>query len=697
MSAETEGAGPEPDQPSQPPADASPDRDRGAKGEEEQGALEYELPISPLAAARTAFGGNTFNVAGDFLVSDGKRGTVVSVADITAAAADAEATFVEPPSFAGIVEAISSHRVVLVTGRSCGNRVAAAAALRATEHDPILELPAGVPAKTLVDATERACKANPRAGILVYSLDADVLGRLAGFELRRLRGALPAGAAVALTAQAERPEGLGEIATVVGAPPDPVAMVKTAAAARGLPEAARARALAALECMEPPVSPAIAVELLGLAGGSVAGGEELAAMVAGQSPLLDEWLSDRPAARSVAALAAAAALEGLPYSDCEAAEKELARALEGEVEPEPEERRFGPPDSGLPPGVVGRARRSLPTHFGRQEAEVVEIQAPYRRELVLTFLWRKLGSDFRQPFLAWLRDLPAESSWRVAQAAAISAGALFAEDPIMAERELLRPWGLGESARGRDCAALSLGVPVATGADPTAARLLARTWATGSSLALRQVAVLAYGGPLGVWDPGAAAAGHLWDIPFGSPQLGRLADRSMAALAAGGAEAGRARATVIALLLRQAEDRQAQARVYALLPLLLSRLTGGSAMARESLESLLGEAEHESLRGLATLLAQALDTPGGYAGARLAVEVALEALAQSRIGSEAVDLLLAEVRIAGRERGRLPQLESQLGRVLGAKSRGKGQLSEVARSVRDTFDRHDQGGTFVSH
>ena len=267
----------------------------------------------------------------------------------------------------------------------------------------------------------------------------------------------------------------------------------------------------------------------------------------------------------------------------------------------------------------------------------------------------------------------------------------------MAERELLRPWALSESPRQQDCAALALGVPVATGADPTAARLLAKTWAGGASARLQRVAVVAYGGPLGVWDPGAAAPGQLWRIPAETPQLRNLADRSLASLVGGGADAARVRAAVISLLRGQAERRLSQRRVFAILPLLLSRLTGRNGLARDSLRALLGETERESLSELATMLVMAFDAPGGYESAKKAIHITLKALSKGEIDNDTVVRLLAEMRTAGRMRQRLPQFESQLERVLRAEGRGKGQLSAVARSVQGAFYGQDQGGRLVSN
>ena len=682
------------------PGPASADEGEGEAGTEtetraapaeDEGVLdlEVELPAGSIVAKRNANVGNTYFIQGDYRDgTDGER-SLISVADVSDQVAVEAATFVEPGSFAEIVEAIGRKRVAVLTGRSCGNRTAAGAALRACEHNPILELPANVSPAELVDGIERLCKKHRAAGLLIHSLDPEVLGKLAGFELRRLRAALGDTAAVVITV---RDEALAaphahDLPVITGTVPDPGAVLEKAVEAEGLPAAARGCAVEALAALTPPVSPGTVVELAALAGSSEGTGAELAAIVDGRSAALDGWLQGRPTARSVAALAAAAALDGAPSGDFEGAAEVLAQALAGEVDPPSEEKRFGPrAGRDLPADVVGFGRANVPTHFGRQEVEVVRIVPPLRHDLVTGYLWRELDADFRQPYLDWLRLLGGRPNWRLNRGAAVVAGVLFIADPIRIEQELLRPWALEGGRHPRYSASLALGVPAASDSDPLPARALARSWTDADHPNLRRAAIFAYGGPLGTWDTGADAVAHLWRIPAETLELRPAADRALASLATGGRKAARARAAVFGLLLGELDAKPTPRRVYTLLPVLVRRLTAADQTARDSLAGLFDHPERESLGQLATLLARSLDAPAGQKSAMEAMRAVLAATAAGHVDREVLDeLLIPRMRAAAEERGRLPQLESQLGRLLKAEGRSRGSLREVARSTYDAM------------
>jgi hypothetical protein len=406
--------------------------------------------------------------------------------------------------------------------------------------------------------------------------------------------------------------------------------------------------------------------------------------VSGQSTALDEWVAARPTAEHVASLTAAAVLDGVPSTDVEAEAERLEELLEGDVESSGEPRRFGTTSRGWPAGVVGVGRHVFSTHFGRQETEVIQICPPHRRDRVVQYLWDNLGGEFRGPCLDWLRTLPEHGSDRVTSGAAITAGALFIAEPMIAERELLRSWALDGRRSQLACAGLALGVPVALGADPTPSRTLAHTWVTSQNRCFQRVAIDAYGGLLGAWDSGSAAPVHLWRVGVKTPELRHVADVSLAWLVAAGGDAGRARATVISLLAAEAEQKPDPRRSYELLPLVVGRLAGGRRDARESFAALLAGAERESLVKLVGLLAQAFDSPMGHASARAALGVLLDALAANRIDRGAVNRLIREMKAAARP-GRRSALGSQIERALNAARRADGSRSAVADSVHATF------------
>ena len=684
---------------SSPKAAAPPESeaDSGVEGEgpaadgedDETGDPDFELPASTLTAKRNLYSHNTFYIGGDFKDVGGEARGLIPVADVTNEVAATGKVLVEPESFDDVVAAIEANRMAMLTGRGCGNRVAAGAALAAGNRSPILELPADSPVKQLVDAVEQLCEENSCVGFLVHSFDPKQLAALAGFELRRLRGLLAGGrAAIVFTTSSDSIERsqAGELPVLAGIAPDWRAVLGKTAKAMGLPASRREQVEEACEKLPEPVSPGTVVELAELAAQRDLPAAELAVAAGGRSPALDEWLRQQPSARSVAAMGAAATLDGVPSGDFDSAAARLGAALEGEREPAAEEKRFGPADRGLPEGVVRFGRATVATHFGHQETEVVEIEQPHTRDRIVGYLWSQLDADFRRPFVEWLRDLPRVSSGSVVSAAAVTAGTLFAADPIAAERELIRPWALDGRPRQRYCAGLALGVPVARGADPLPARTLAKSWAESSAPSLLRAAIAAYGGPLGIWDPDAAAPTHLWRMAHRASELRRPAERALASLVAGGSEAARTRAAAIALLLAETEDKPVPpTRVYSLLPLLMARLSAGDRKARGSLSALVDGSEPESLTSLATLMAKTFDAPTGQRNAFSATRILLTAISEGRIDRDVLDTLVAEMVAAAAKRGRKPQFESQLARVLRAESRGQNPLREVASSVYDTF------------
>lgn len=664
----------------------SDDEPQGAAEESDEAAdLEIKLPTGSIVAERNVNIGNTYFIHGD---RRGEKRDLISVADVSDQVAEMEAAFVEPETFSELVATIDRKQVIILTGRHCGNRTAAGAALRECEHHPILELPASLAPDELVNGIEQLCKVHRHAGLLIHSLDEDQLGKLAGFELRRLRTALGDTAAVAIAVRGDGGASRArDLPVVAGIPPKPDAVLAKRAEVEGLTTEARERADGALAMLPQPISPGSVVELVALAAGSGATNTEMAAILQGRSSALDEWLQARPTARSVASLAAAATLDGVPSGDFEGAADELAEALAEPVEASAEEKRFGPrANRDLPADLVDFSRATVPTHFGLQDVEVVRIAPPLGRDLVITFLWNQLDAGFRQPYLEWLRRLASQPSRRLIRAAGLTAGSLFIADPLRIERELLSPWAREGGYRARQSTTFALGGFVTKGADPFPARALAQSWLQASTPSLRRAAIFAYGGPLGVWDEGADAAARLWRIAAEAPELQPAADRALASLVAGGRDATRARAAVMGLLLAKLDLKPAPRRVYEVLVLLVRRLTARDQGARNSLAALAGPAEREVFDKFATLLALTLDAPPGRKSALESLRTVLAAISAGHVGREFLDeLLIPQMRIVAGERSRLSQLEAQLERLLKVESRGRGPSSEVARSTYDAM------------
>jgi hypothetical protein len=676
---------------SEPTAPTEAEEERGPADE-----LRHNLSIHQ-AAASSIFNG-PLRVGTMYLGSaDGEARSVLTWWPLRDEFATPPPAFVEPPHFGELLRLLSDQHVVLLTGGGCGSVSVAAATLRSAKHDPIVELSTSPTTRELLAGIKQISVEMPDVGILVPSIGEDALSGFGAAELRRLRGALDQGAVIFTTrAQpvSERPT--HALPTLEAVPPDAVAIVHAHAPAE--PQE-RDRALKALELSgEESIGPGAAVALVDAARGNPsASPEELAELISGRSDALDEWVTERPTAEHVASLAAIVTLDGAPIADIDAEALRLHQLLEGELEPSSEPKRFGAADRGWPAGVVALCHRPVDTYFGVQEAEVAEICPPHRRERLLAQLWDRLGPDFRTAYIEWLSTLAEHPSMRIRSGAAVTAGILFAKEPITAERELLRLWALDGSAALCECAGLALGIPVLLGSDPAPARALAYAWSEPhSGRNRRHAAIAAYGGPLGAWDSGSAAPAHLWRIPSEQPRvldedeaveqirLRSAADSALAGLVVAGAEAGQVRAAVVGLLAAQAEERHERRRAFELLPRIIRRLVRNDELARASLAALLDDAEQASFAELAALLASAFDVPTGFASARSAFLALLDAVAAGRIDQGVVNRVIRAMK-AGARPGRLSALGQQLQRILTVERRRQDAPGRAAREVHDTF------------
>jgi len=681
---------PQPDEPAaEDPADSN--QSEPLPSEEEDEFADPAYKAARTVVERNGIIGNTIVVEGDVISSaegGGQGRSALLFTDITKHV-DAIG-FVEAPSYASVANAVADQPFALLAGSGCGNWVTASVALRRTGHEPILELPGSLPAPELSDLLKRACK-KPKTGVVVDSVDPQTLGSLRGFRLRHLRSALPDGAAVVFTARDLQSDALGdEIPVIEGAPPKGEDMLRSLAETMELPEEALTRAREALKLLPEKISPGMVSDLVNRSAEQQSP-EALAAIVAGKSPVLDEWLAQQPDARALAAVATAAAADGLPSSEFDRAAAALRSLLERNSSPPEEPIRFASRGQGLPIGLATCKPSYVATYFGWQPTEVVEICLPHQSDAVLRYLWRHLDGDFRQPFLQWLRDLPDSFGGRLGFAAARTAGILFSVDPVTIERSLLKPWAMDDRSSIRNCTAFALGMPATLGEDVSSARRLLSHWSNLNSTRLKEAAVAAYGGPLGIWNPSTAAPSRLWEAGWKHPEFAELSNRCLASLFTGGREAERAREATTSLLVARAESQEA-ARVFDVLPFVFVQLTGGGRMARESLEALSSEAEEETRKHLTRLLSHAFDNREGREAAQATLAIFCRAVAAGRINQEVVELLIREMKADAKERGRISELKGQLNQALKAIERKGGAAGEVARSIHDTFYKKDQGG-----
>lgn len=646
-------------------------------------ALAHELPISIEAIHGNSFVASKFNVRGDFIIGSDERRSILPVVDVTAVLEDPRHPLIDSPRLSALAEMLERDRLVALTGHGAGKRTSALMAMNDIGLRPLLQVPGDIPLDDLADGISRLCRRHPTAGILIDAIDVELLGRLAGFKLTQVKAALGGTAALALTTDA-RTTGLTGLSVFECTPPDPAALAEAIVRGRNLGDDVLARAHEALRLFPEPISPSIVLAVIEAARDPESTAEAIAHVVLWSPDVLNEWLAVAPTAGELASMAAAASLEGVPTDEAEIETGRLSERLEPSAEADGA-KRFRARNQTWPAGVIDVETRTFGSHFGRHEVEVLSFCPPHTRERVIAHLWRQLGSDFRRPYLSWLVDLVNSPSPRIRSAAAITAGALFMTEPLMTERELLRPWALADRASVRRCAGVALGVPVALGGQPAPARTLANAWATGDNLRFRHCAVVAYGGLLGAWDPSSAAALHLWHLGDETPPLRADADLSLAGLTSAGAEASRARASVFELLAAASEFRDERRRVYGVLPLIMSALTAPHPLARVSLMALLGEQEMQTFQAFAELLALAFDSASGFQSARAVTRVLLAAMTESRIEPEASRQIIGAVRDAAGRRGRMEAFGSALGRVLRGEGHRDSPLRDAANTVMDTF------------
>ncbi len=599
----------------------------------------------------------------------------------------AEAAFVDPPFLDDLISAINDRSLVVLVGTGCGKRTAGSVAMRRGGHTPIIELPGSFSLDTLIDGIERVCSEHPEAGILVADVDSEALEAIAGFRLQRLRKVLSVGHAIVLTSR-DRDRINGHrfgISTVVGEPPDPHEVVLSAS--KGLPDAVRDCALQAVEALVPPVSPRTAVALLKAARAEGATPSRLVATFGHRSTdeSLDTWLRADPTPQHLAWLAAAAVLENATCAEIDEQAGRLARVLcEAGTDPTDaiEGRVFNSAHRGWPKDVVHLVRRPRNTHFGRHEAEVVEICSPHRASQIVLWLWEELGADFRGPFIKWLRMLGESTRPSVAEGAAWTAGVLFAHEPGVTEEQVLRPWAVNSAGLSHAAAGLALGVPVAIGEDPRAARGLVKYWGSVDNLELRRIAVLAYGGPLGLLDPSCAAPAQLWRLGE-DPALQIDADIALALLVVGGRHAAAPRATVFGLLLAQADRRSPPVRVWRVAAMSIAFLGARDEGARESLKALLVGDEGAAFEALAELLVLAFNAPSGYSSACAAIVSLLEAVAGNRLEERQLVRFIREMKSAARTHGCLARVGGQLKRAM--KTHGRTNKDKPSADIAESM------------
>lgn len=583
--------------------------------------------------------------------------------------------FVVPKDFNLVCEALGKAGVVAISGPyGSGKYTAGVMALHQSGKKPIFALPSGVPLREVLDEIEDAARTHPHAGFLVESLDGTALQALCDYDGRRIQGLTSATAAsVVVTVHSGAADSILprmpiETVELQSAPAE--AILRAHAKALQVAEATLATAEAAISLLPEPVSPRVTVEALrACVAQPSAQPDRLAATLNTEQSdaAIRSWVSLNPDAQAVAVLAVSAALEGALCGDVHQEVRRLAELLQPAPEGESAAHQpFSLNEPGDPIGLVTKRLASTVTHFGRQSVEVVSLCEPHTPHRVISFLWKEHGAVLRTPFSQWLATLAQNP--RLTWFAGYTAGLLFVTDPVPVERDLLRPWAMSDDVHDRRCAALALGVPVAVGAEPTAARALALGWSKTSNRNLQDTAVRAYGGLLGAWDASSAAPTHLFRIGFDNVEFRFAADHALAGLIVSGRDTGAIRGNVLSLLNAYVSERFAAARVFGIAATVFDRLTNGDRVSSETLVGLQNESERENLRAIARIVSLALTTPIGFDAGMHYIGRLVAGIDQDRVSENFVVALIRDTKLAGGEDS-LSRLGIQLKRVLNTLAR----------------------------
>lgn len=582
------------------------------------------------------------------------------------------ATFVPPPGYQGLVQALASQRVVVCCGpNGCGKELAVTRALEQVGQKTIRLLPASL---SLAEMSRVINTEIDDGGAFVLpALSDSWLRSLVGSPGQSIRASASSGriTVVAVTATEPRKSLGRQFEVVTLGYPNASVVLAEYAAALGAPDSVREMATQALEQLAPPVSPAVIEALLAEA---IARPEGSATEIASSftnavsAEAISQWIAEGREPGEVAMLAAGATLSGAP----DAVVHEQADRLRARLEPtghRDQPQQLITAGSAWPAGLLQPAVENMNTHFGIQPFHIIEVAAPHRPQDVVRAMWQTLGLSFRSEYCDWLVDLPSFRglSWH----ASYTAGVLLTIDPVLIEAKVLRRWLGSELPTLRRCAGLALGAPMAIGSDPATARRLAHAWATSDSTRLRQAAIAAYGGLLGAWDTASAAPLKLFVLGQLTPELRHEADRAIASLVVAGAEAVSARSAVISYLKLTLVDRASKPRMFGCLPVIVRALVQPDGLCMESLAAL--QAEPDSWRGFARLMATAMIEPAGLTAGQDCLALLVRAGALGIVDHDVIEKAIREMKESMKESqrpaGTIERLGSAIKRTLKAMTR----------------------------
>lgn len=188
------------------------------------------------------------------------------------------------------------------------------------------------------------------------------------------------------------------------------------------------------------------------------------------------------------------------------------------------------------------------TEFGRSPVKQVVLNNPTLQPAILHYIWEEYDR-LRPLLLAWLRDLGLHVSFEVRARAAAAVGELSKFDFGYVRQEVLLPWANSEEQRGRQSAALALGVPAWEGTLAPQVLGLLHHWSTlRNNPRLCWTAAVAYGGLVGLRFPDIALRDLQQIAQHGHGALFAVASRSILTLFLAGELAADYFLQVLALL-----------------------------------------------------------------------------------------------------------------------------------------------------
>ncbi|GAA1515036.1 hypothetical protein [Kribbella lupini] len=682
------------------------EKDEASPGSAKEAARKYsydsvvpENLVHTDVKARNAFVNGTFN--GPVTINDA-AGDPLFWVERSALAAQLSKGYVSTTVFDRLQGSmVTSTAVIAVCGPAgAGKTAACLVALHRRGHDPVIEVPADLEWKNLLRTIKEVKEVAGKAAFLLQGADVEFVESLDDFHLARLTDVLNTSAPsqMLITSNGSPESNRGNALVIRVDVPSAADLIDSYFTARPVGEDVAARVkrmIGPLETLDFGTLEALVKRTL---ESPEAADAELVAGLSDRAVLdaLDAWFVKGRSAREVATLVCVATCEGGPRIEIDQQILRVENGLLGvknEAKAGQEQQPlFGVAPTAATKGVVVIGSERFGTEFGRQREDVYWLAEPLVRQVVITDLWGRLGADFRDAYVRWLRTVASAPNAPVRLGAPLAAGVLLGADPRYVVEALLRVWALSGERHLIEAAATALGVPTVLNDRTTVGRQLASTWIGDDNDNLRRCAVLAYAGPLGAWDLGCGAPGRLWRtvIHDDDEELREMAAHGLAALCAAGTSAAQIRFTVLNLLATQAGTRRSTSRqALEIFGLVVGYLTADRSPDRDSFDALLDPAESPALDAFCSLLARCWSMPLAKDVGDYVTSFLVAGAEDQAFRFEALLDLVRMAKAVSRRTGTAPSLGLGLRRGLVLELRANPDSTVATRLLRQFFPDHE--------